>query len=184
MRKCLSDISIQPNISHVRQEYDPIHPPDAITTHLPREKQSVFPPPASKTALIRVTFSLGAVEPDTAEKIEVKITDLEKQRLERVSRRPPLSEVLNLHDFEVRRSPSILPRLRALTQNTRTRLLRNSLCLKRHGRTTPLQRTTKSRTERTMLHTTGEDSLYQLFSSHVRLTNPMAPVYGSVRGSW
>ncbi|KAJ2928605.1 hypothetical protein H1R20_g8462, partial [Candolleomyces eurysporus] len=64
------------------QEYDPIHPPDAITTHLPREKH------------------LGTVEPDTAEKIEVKITDLEKLRLERFSRRPPLSEVLNLHDFE------------------------------------------------------------------------------------
>lgn len=64
------------------EEYDPIHPPDAITTHLPPEKQ------------------LGLLEPDTAEKVEVIITDTEKVRLERVSRRPPLSEVLNLHDFE------------------------------------------------------------------------------------
>ncbi|TEB30284.1 cytochrome b2 [Coprinellus micaceus] len=64
------------------EEYDPIHPPDAITTHLPVEKQ------------------LGLLEPDTAEKVEVIITDTEKARLERVSRRPPLSEVLNLHDFE------------------------------------------------------------------------------------
>jgi L-lactate dehydrogenase (cytochrome) len=24
-----------------RQEYDPIHPPDAVTTHLPKEKQCV-----------------------------------------------------------------------------------------------------------------------------------------------
>lgn len=64
------------------QEYEPIHPPDAITTHLAPEK------------------CLGSVEPDTALKIEVKVSDLEKQRLERVARRPPLSEVLNLHDFE------------------------------------------------------------------------------------
>ncbi|KAF6763025.1 cytochrome b2 [Ephemerocybe angulata] len=64
------------------QEYEPIHPPDAITTHLAPEK------------------CLGSVEPDTALKIEVKVSDLEKRRLERVARRPPLSEVLNLHDFE------------------------------------------------------------------------------------
>lgn len=64
------------------EEYDPIHPPDAITTHLPSDK------------------CLGPVEPDTGLKVEVKVTDVEKQRLERVSRRPPLSEVLNLHDFE------------------------------------------------------------------------------------
>ncbi|PPQ63026.1 hypothetical protein CVT24_005972 [Panaeolus cyanescens] len=64
------------------QEYDPIHPPDAITTNLPPEKH------------------LGPVQPDTVEKVEVTITDEEKARQERMSNRPPLSEILNLHDFE------------------------------------------------------------------------------------
>ncbi|KAF9560964.1 hypothetical protein CPC08DRAFT_742663 [Agrocybe pediades] len=64
------------------QEYDPIHPPDAITTNLPAEKH------------------LGPVQPDTVEKVEVVITDEEKARQERMSNRPPLDEILNLHDFE------------------------------------------------------------------------------------
>ena len=37
----------------------------------------------------------------TVEKVEVKITDEEKARQRRISARPPLSEILNLHDFEV-----------------------------------------------------------------------------------
>ncbi|KIK70452.1 hypothetical protein GYMLUDRAFT_273869 [Collybiopsis luxurians FD-317 M1] len=64
------------------QEYDPIHPPDAITSNLPPEKH------------------LGPVEPDTVEKVEVQITDEEKERLERIEQRPSLSEIINLHDFE------------------------------------------------------------------------------------
>ncbi|THG97547.1 hypothetical protein EW026_g4478 [Hermanssonia centrifuga] len=63
-------------------EYDPIHPPDAITKNLPPEKQ------------------LGGVDLDTVEKVVIKITDEEKARQERVNQRPPLSEILNLHDFE------------------------------------------------------------------------------------
>lgn len=35
------------------------------------------------------------------EKVEVKITDEERARQDRISARPPLSEILNLHDFEV-----------------------------------------------------------------------------------
>ena len=46
--------------------------------------------------------SLGPVEEGTVEKVEVKVTDQEKERLQRVESRPPLSEILNLHDFEVR----------------------------------------------------------------------------------
>ena len=46
-------------------------------------------------------FSLGAVDPGTVQKVEVEVTDAEKQRLERVANRPSLSEILNLHDFEV-----------------------------------------------------------------------------------
>ena len=45
--------------------------------------------------------SLGAVDSQTVQKVEVKITEAEKLRLERVAQRPPLSEILNLHDFEV-----------------------------------------------------------------------------------
>lgn len=40
------------------------------------------------------------MEPDTVEKVEVIITDVEKARLERIEHRPSLDEVLNLHDFE------------------------------------------------------------------------------------
>lgn len=85
-------------ISHISQEYDPIHPPDAISTNLPVEKQYVS---LRKNGHISPPLSLGPVEPDTVEKVEIIITDEEKARLERVSNRPPLSEVLNLHDFEV-----------------------------------------------------------------------------------
>jgi len=34
-------------------------------------------------------------------KVKVEITDEERARLRRVEARPPLSEILNLHDFEV-----------------------------------------------------------------------------------
>lgn len=49
-----------------------------------------------------IRASLGPVEPDTVEKVVVEITDEEKARQERISNRPPLDEILNLHDFEVR----------------------------------------------------------------------------------
>lgn len=45
--------------------------------------------------------SLGPVDLDTVEKVEVKITDAEKARQERIAARPSLDEILNLHDFEV-----------------------------------------------------------------------------------
>jgi L-lactate dehydrogenase (cytochrome) len=38
----------------------------------------------------------------TVEKVVTEITNQEKERMKRVEARPPLSEVLNLHDFEVR----------------------------------------------------------------------------------
>ena len=37
------------------------------------------------------------------QKVEVEVTDEEKARLERIANRPSLSEILNLHDFEVGR---------------------------------------------------------------------------------
>ena len=51
--------------------------------------------------------SLGSAEEGTAVKVEVKVTDQERTRLERVGARPPLSEIRNLPmlDFEVRIGP-------------------------------------------------------------------------------
>ena len=46
--------------------------------------------------------SLGPVELGTVEIVDVVITKEEKARQERYNARPPLSEILNLHDFEVR----------------------------------------------------------------------------------
>jgi L-lactate dehydrogenase (cytochrome) len=44
----------------------------------------------------------------TVEKVEIKITDQEKARIERMELRPPLDEILNLHDFEVRAHKSLI----------------------------------------------------------------------------
>lgn len=41
------------------------------------------------------------MDPETVEKVEVKVTDEEKARQQRMAARPPLDEILNLHDFEV-----------------------------------------------------------------------------------
>ncbi|KIK95771.1 hypothetical protein PAXRUDRAFT_826689 [Paxillus rubicundulus Ve08.2h10] len=64
------------------KEYDPIHPPDAITTNLKPEKH------------------LGPVDLETVEKVEEVITNEERTRQARLAARPLLSEILNLHDFE------------------------------------------------------------------------------------
>ena len=48
-----------------------------------------------------VNVSLGPVEPNTMEQVEVTTTDEEKARLQRMVARPSLGEILNLHDFEV-----------------------------------------------------------------------------------
>ena len=48
-----------------------------------------------------MSCSLGPVDQSTVAKVKVEITNEEKARLKRVEARPPLSEILNLHDFEV-----------------------------------------------------------------------------------
>ncbi|KIY44772.1 hypothetical protein FISHEDRAFT_50682 [Fistulina hepatica ATCC 64428] len=63
-------------------EYDPIHPPNTIETHLAPEK------------------CLGIADMGTVAKVEIKVTEEEKARLDRFALRPSLDEVLNLHDFE------------------------------------------------------------------------------------
>lgn len=45
---------------------------------------------------------LGSVDLNTVEKIEVIVREEDKIRQERYAQRPPISEILNLHDFEVR----------------------------------------------------------------------------------
>ncbi|TFL07022.1 FMN-dependent dehydrogenase-domain-containing protein [Pterulicium gracile] len=64
------------------QEYDPIHPPNAITDNLAPEKH------------------LGDVQADTVQKVEIIISDQDKARRQLFEQRPPLQEILNLHDFE------------------------------------------------------------------------------------
>ncbi|KAG2043909.1 glyoxylate dehydrogenase [Suillus americanus] len=64
------------------EAYDPIHPPDAITTHLPKDKH------------------LGIVDPNTVVKVVKQVTAEEKRRQELMVARPSLDEIVNLHDFE------------------------------------------------------------------------------------
>ncbi|KAH7102184.1 hypothetical protein BKA62DRAFT_829538 [Auriculariales sp. MPI-PUGE-AT-0066] len=64
------------------EEYDPIHPPDTVTKYLPKEKH------------------LGQVDPNSVKKVVKEVTIEEKARLQRMDNRPPLQELLNLHDFE------------------------------------------------------------------------------------
>lgn len=63
-------------------EYDPIHPPDAITENLPPSKH------------------LGAVDPGSVEEKVREMTAEERETAERHTRKPPLSECLSLHDIE------------------------------------------------------------------------------------
>ncbi|KAL4079165.1 glyoxylate dehydrogenase [Scleroderma citrinum] len=64
------------------EAYDPIHPPDAITTHLPKEKY------------------LGPVDPKTVVREKKVVTEEERKRQELMAARPSLDEIVNLHDFE------------------------------------------------------------------------------------
>lgn len=66
------------------QEYDPIHPPDAITTNLRPDKH------------------LGPIDPCTVQDSvsDGQLSEQEQARLARIAARPRLSEILSLHDFE------------------------------------------------------------------------------------
>ncbi|GJE91365.1 glyoxylate dehydrogenase [Phanerochaete sordida] len=65
------------------EAYEPIHPPDAITTNLPVEKH------------------LGAIDASTVAKAVKEVTAEETARQAALAARPPLENVLNMHDFEV-----------------------------------------------------------------------------------
>lgn len=45
--------------------------------------------------------SLGGIDPATVTKVEKVVSEAEKQRQVLLANRPPLDEILNLHDFEV-----------------------------------------------------------------------------------
>lgn len=64
------------------EAYEPIHPPDAITTNLPKEKH------------------LGEVDPATVVKVVKQVTEEDLRREAAMAARPGLDEILNLHDFE------------------------------------------------------------------------------------
>ena len=85
----------------VSAEYDPIHPPNAITDNLPPEKQYVYSARNRSLHADLCGASLGPVDLDTVVKADVVVTDEEKAREERMAQRPSLTEILNLHDFEV-----------------------------------------------------------------------------------
>jgi len=61
--------------------YEPIHPPDVISSNLPPEKH------------------IGIAEP-SANIVDKPQTEAEKKRELVLASRPPLDEILNLHDFE------------------------------------------------------------------------------------
>ncbi len=95
-----------------REEFDPIHPPDAVA-NLPKEKQYVLLPSSSNAdddslclggpkSHHSILTSLGPVDPRTVRKVVKEVTQEEKDRLALFGARPPLSECLNLHDFEAR----------------------------------------------------------------------------------
>ena len=83
--------------------YEPIHPPDAITTNLPVEKQYVSLITMSWHIFNRLG-SLGVIDASTVEKVVKVVTEEEKQRQKYVEARPPLDTIINLNDFEVRES--------------------------------------------------------------------------------
>ncbi|KAF9446522.1 hypothetical protein P691DRAFT_794412 [Macrolepiota fuliginosa MF-IS2] len=64
------------------EAYEPIHPPDAITTNLPIEKH------------------IGAVDPNTIIRTVKQVTEEDRRRQALLDARPPIDEILNFHDFE------------------------------------------------------------------------------------
>ncbi|GLB37708.1 putative cytochrome b5 family protein [Lyophyllum shimeji] len=64
------------------EAYELIHPPDAITTNLPIDKHIVV------------------IDPATFVKAVKEVTEADKRREALIDARPPLDEVLKLHDFE------------------------------------------------------------------------------------
>ena len=64
------------------EAYNPIHPPNTLDTYLPKDKH------------------LGPVDMSTVEVAEKKLTDEDRALQHRRDNKPPLSQCLNLYDFE------------------------------------------------------------------------------------
>ena len=118
--------------------------------------------------LIQVPFtSLGAIDASTVEKVlKIVTSDAEKGRLARVEARPHLSEILNLHDFEVR-NVNFNGAGHAKSSCVKYRRSQNKLWSRKLGRTTRQPRTTKSRIAKTIWHITESGSV-QKFSLMLR----------------
>lgn len=128
------------------------HPPTRRYQDTPPAREAVGISGRSHVKFTEVLCSLGDVDPETVLKVEVEVSDQEKARMDRIANRPPLSEILNLHDFEVCPT-STYSHSRILTSGFRQ--LRERSCRRRHGRTTARQPTTRSRTGRITPRTTG-----------------------------
>ncbi|KAJ8520449.1 hypothetical protein ONZ45_g2736 [Pleurotus djamor] len=72
------------------EAYEPIHPPNAITDNLPTNKH------------------IGSIDPNTVVKVVKEVTEEDKRRQALLDARPPLDEIINLHDFEAL-AKAILP---------------------------------------------------------------------------
>lgn len=48
-----------------------------------------------------MTYSIGDVDPEAFVKVVKEVTEADKRRQALMDARPPLDEILNLHDFEV-----------------------------------------------------------------------------------
>ena len=80
------------------------HSPARCNYHTPPARETVSAPGCCTfRSEGSCNGSLGRVDPETVLKVEVQVSDQEKARQERLANRPPLTEILNLHDFEVRR---------------------------------------------------------------------------------
>lgn len=86
-RRSLAICSSQPT----SEAYDPIHPPDAITTHLPKENQSVSICTGHLARYSPCARSLGPVDPKTVVRMEKVLTQEEKKRQELMGHCPPVT---------------------------------------------------------------------------------------------
>lgn len=83
------------------------HSPSKRHNRQPRSRETVRPIYSTCRHLSLVNVlgsrlrSLGDVQADTVQKVEIIISDQDKARRQLFEQRPPLQEILNLHDFEV-----------------------------------------------------------------------------------
>ena len=115
--------------------------------------------------------SLGPVDLGTVEKVEEVITDEERARQARVAARPLLSEILNLHDFEV----CSLSFEQMVSFLTLPRLLVGWSCQRKRGRIILRLPMMRSPTAKTTLLSTGKPACIVYISFLRYLTQRVVP---------